>query len=84
MARFSKRASGKHDVLGAPMQMQCKCKHTMQQFLSKNAKQQLYFMQLGMRRIAQFSSRLTRRRYDTCAIRLVTPASNEPYIQCRA
>ena len=37
-----------------------------------------------MRRIIQFSSRLTRRRYDTCAIRLVAPASNEPYIQYRA
>ena len=41
-------------------------------------------MQLGMQRIIQFSSRLTRRRYDTCAIRLVAPASNEPYIQYRA
>ena len=41
-------------------------------------------MQLGMQRIIRFSSRLTRRRYDTCAIRLVAPASNEPYIQYRA
>ena len=41
-------------------------------------------MQLGMQRIIQFSSRLTQRRYDTCAIRLVAPASNEPYIQYRA
>ena len=52
--------------------------------LSKNAKQQLHFMQLRMRKIIQFSPRLTQRRYTTCAVRLVVPASNEPYIQYRA
>ena len=41
-------------------------------------------MQLRMWRIIQSPPRLTRRRYDTCAIRLVAPASIEPYIQYRA